>query len=235
MERLTAKQIKKIMYGVCLADAHIEPRGRFQLYSKNLEYADYVAGVLNQITGVDAHVRVKKDKRGYVGYIVSTNCHVYFKKLREKVYQGRKILTDYTVSRIDEEALAHIYMCDGYTEHAKNRKTNKVQNIGWLCLEAFPKEELEILQEKLRAQWGIESSLVKKPWGFGYRIRVGGENLQKLISIIHPFILNCFEYKTILFYKEKKYVLDLPNAGQYIRQYECVEDIVRHSGKPEKT
>ena len=126
-------------------------------------------------------------------------------------------------------------MCDGYTEHAKNRKTNKVQNIGWFCLEAFPREELLLLQTRLKDVWGIETSLVRKPWGFGYRLRCGGENLQKLVSVIYPFVLGCFAYKTHLFYKGKGYILDLPNAEQYTKVYSCVEDIVRHSKKLERT
>lgn len=229
MERLTAKQIKKIMYGVSLADGHIEERGRFQLYSKHLEYVEHIAKVLVQITGIKVNVRTRNDKRGYVGYTVETNTHPYLKTLREHVYGVRKELNQYTVSRIDELSLAHMYMCDGYTEHSKNRKTNKTQNIGWFCLEAFPKEELELLKDRLYSVWGVKSSLVKKPWGFGYRIRIGGENLQKFISLIQPHVLDCFKYKTILFYKGKEYVLDLPNAEQYIRFYECVEDIVRYS------
>jgi len=229
MERLTASQIKKVVYGVCLSDGHIEPRGRLSLYSKHEEYVRHVGGVLEQISGAVVKFRVINDKRGYVGYNIDTHVHPYFKNIRGKIYNVRKELTPYTVSRIDEVALAHMYMCDGYTEHAKNRKTNKIQNIGWFCLEAFPDYELELLQKHLLETWGVGSSLVKKPWGFGYRIRVGGENLQKLISTIYPHTIDCFKYKTVLFYKGKEYVLDLPNAEQYTKFYSCVEDIVRHS------
>lgn len=235
MERLTAKQIKKVVYGVSLTDGHLEERGRFQLYSKHRQYVEHVAETLKQITGVNVNVRVRNDKRSYVGYVVDTNTHPYFKNIRGHVYGVRKELNTYTVNRIDELCLAHMYMCDGYTEHSKNRKTNKVQNIGWFCLEAFPREELEILQRHLSQKWGIESSLVKKPWGFGFRMRIGGENLQKFISIIYPHLLDCFKYKSLLYYKGKEYVLDLPNAEQYIRFYESVEDIVRYSEQSELT
>lgn len=235
MELLTSKRIKKIVYGITISDAHIEQRGRLDFYSKHPEYTQYITSVLSQITNSGARFSIRKDKRGYVGYRCTTRIHPYFSSVRAQLYDGRKKLNNYVVSRIDEECLAHIYMCDGYTEHSKNRKTNKVQNIGWFCLEAFPKEELQLFQNKLKNSWGINSSLVKKSWGFGYRIRVGGENLQKLISVIYPHMLPCFEYKTTLFYKGNGYVLDLPNAEQYINYYECVEDIVRHSKKLEKT
>ena len=235
MELLNSKRIKKIVYGITISDAHIQQRGRLDFYSKHPEYAEYITSVLSQITGSGARFSIKNDKRGYTGYRCTTRIHPYFSKIRSHTYEGRKLLTPYVVSRIDEECLAHIYMCDGYTEHAKNRKTGKVQNIGWFCLEAFPKEELELFQERLKSCWGLESSRIKKTWGFGYRVRVGGENLQKLISVIYKFVLPCFEYKTTLFYKGNGYVLDLPNAEQYVSHYETIEDIVRHPTKVGKT
>jgi hypothetical protein len=235
MELLTAKRIKKIVYGISLSDAHIESGGRLDFYSKNSEYSKYITNVLLQITNSGAKFSIKRDKRGYVGYRVLTKQHPYFSNIYKNVYNGRKELNPYVVSRIDEECLAHIYMCDGYTEHAKNRKTNKIQNIGWFCLEAFPKEELELLGEHMKKNWGIDYSLPKKPCGFGYRLRVGGPDLQRLMSVIYPYMLDCFNYKIPLFYKGKDYVLDLPNAEHYIHNYECIEDIVRHPTKVGKT
>lgn len=234
MKLLTSKEIKKIMYGVLVSDGHLQKVGntayRFDLYSCRKEYVDYIHSVLTQVTGMEARVVEKKGSRGYVGYRVFTKTHPYWSTFGEKVYSSRKALNTYVVSRLNEESLAHIWMGDGYLEHSKNRKLNKVQNIGWLCLEAFPKEELELLQNHLKESFGIESTLIQKPWGFGYRIRIGGKNLQKFISIIYPYILDCFKYKTLLFYKEKESAdMNLPSAEQYIQLYECVEDIVRHS------
>jgi len=237
MKRLTSKQIKKILLGVVLSDGHIDGnKCRFDFYSKYEEYAQYIFYVLQQITGMAVKFKVKYDKRGYTGYRVWTNKHVYFKKMYKYIYFGRKLLNNYNVSRINEESLAHIWMCDGYLEHAKNRKKGTVQNIGWLCLEAYPKEELILLQEHLIKEFEIKSAIVPKPWGFGYRIRIGGYNLQKLISTVYPYILNCFQHKTPLFYMTMKRVnLSLPNAKQYIHIYEYIEDIVRHPVKMGQT
>lgn len=232
MKLLQAYEIKKILLGVMLSDGHIDSRtDKFEFYSKHEEYAKFVYDVVSQISGMDVKFKVKHN-RGYTGYRVWTNSHVYWTKMKGYVYHGRKELNEYTVSRIDEFSLAHVWMCDGYLEHAKNRKKDKVQNIGWFCYEAFPKDELELLQKHLEDTWGIKSSLVKKPWGFGYRIRVGGWNLQKLISVVHPHILPCFVYKTHLFYKTKGAAdTNLPSAEQYIQEYGCIEDMIRHSQK----
>lgn len=237
MKRLTAKEIKKILLGVLLSDGSIDYKAsRFDFYSKHKEYALYIQDVLNQITGMHTKFYIKNDKRGYVGYRVTTRKHVYWKKRKALIYNGRKYVCNYTASKIDAESLAHIWMCDGYLEHAKNRKRDTVQNIGWLCLEAFPKEELEILIKHFKINFKIDMTLNKKKWGFGYRIRIGGSNLQKLISIIYPYILDVFKYKTILFYKNKESAdMSLSNAEQCIKEYTCIEDIVRYSLKDERT
>lgn len=229
MQRLSASEIKKILFGILLSDGNIRPDSyRFDLYNKNEDYIRYVQSVLNQVSGVYSTFSVKEDKRGYTGYRVWTKGHAYFKNLYDLFYDGRKVLNEYVCSRLDAQALAHVWMCDGYLEHAKNRKTNKVQNVGWFCLESFPKEELQLFQNRL-LELGVESSLVAKPWGFGYRIRIGGENLQRFVSIIYPYILDCFRYKTVLFYKDKQSAnLSLPSAEQYIVTYTSIEDIVRY-------
>lgn len=230
MKLLTAKEIKKIVIGIVISDGHIDVQNnRFDLYSKQESYARYVYEVLSQITHMHVHFKVKRDKRGYIGYRVWTRKHAYWKNLGSKFYtEERKVLTSYISKRVDALAFAHIWMCDGYLYHAKNRKLDKIQNVGIFCLESFPAEELEYLQTKL-LKFGIESTLMKVPWGYGYRIRIGGKNLQKFISLVYLHILDCFKYKTPLFYRKLESAnMDLPSAEQYVFKYESIDDIVRH-------
>lgn len=236
MKLLTAKEIKKIVYGIVISDGSIDMKGqRFDLYIKHKEYAEYVYFALSQITGMDVHLKLKRDKRGHEGWRVWTRKHAYWKNIGNKLYTGRKTLSKYVCDRLDPQTFAHIWMCDGYLEHSKNRRKNTVQNIGWFCLESFDKEELELLQNRL-LDFNIKSSLIRKPWGFGWRIRIGGENLQRFISMIYPYILDCFKYKTVLFYKSKTPVLtELSSAEQYVELYSTIEDIVRHPMKVGKT
>ena len=224
---ITAKEIKKIMLGIVLSDGHIDCKNqRFEFYSKSKLFIDFVSDVLSGITGVT--INYKYDAKNN-GHRIWTKKHAYFKHLGKVCYSStRKELNTYNVSRLDLMSIGMMWMCDGYLEHALNRKTNKVQNIGWFCLEAFPKEELELFQKQLLT-FGISSSLVKKPWGFGYRIRIGGENLQRFISAIYDYVHPDFRHKTILFYKsEKNFDMDLPSAGHIFQKYENCEDIVRH-------
>ena len=235
---MEASRIKKIMFGVLVSDGSLDKNTkRFDLYSKEKEYAEYIQDCFSKLTHNSFSTMEKFDKRfGVKGYRVWSTKSKYLHNTYKIFYpnNGRKMLSKYIVDRLNEESLAHIWMCDGYLEHSKNRKKNKVQNIGWFCLESFPKEELEILQERLKS-FNVNSSLVKKPWGFGYRIRVGGEDLQRFISIVYPYILDCFKYKTVLFYKKKSTALELPSAEHFIKEYDEVDDIVRYSKKLEGT
>lgn len=228
MKSLTAREIKKKLMGVIATDGYIDIKNnRFEFYSKSKQLSDDISQTLACITG--CHVNYKYDLKNK-GHRIWTRKHAYFKYMGDKFYSNRKELNSYVVNRLDQQSLAYMWMCDGYLEHSKNRKKNKIQNIGWFCLEAFPKEELELLQQKLLT-YGIQTSLVSKPWGFGYRIRIGGHNLQKFISLIYPHILSDFYYKTVLFYKGKEHVLNLPSAEHYVKYYNVVDDIVRHSQK----
>lgn len=235
---MEAKFVKKALYGIIASDGCVYGKGRFSLYSSREDFCNHVYGICKNLTHWKGITLVRYDKRfDTYGYSISGRQSRYFQKFQDIFYpNGRKQLTKYSVDRFDEVSYAYIWMCDGYLEHAKNRKINKVQNIGWFCLEAFPKEELELVQKSLLEKWGIESSLVKKPWGFGYRIRIGGKNLQRFISIIYPYITDCFKCKTILFYRKKEYFdMTLPNAEHIIQIYNDVEDIVRHPLKNGKT
>ena len=236
---MEAKRLKKILFGVLLSDGSLDKNTkRFDLYSKEEEYARYIQTTLSHLTHTTFSLKEKVDTMFNVkGYRVWSTKSKYLSNLYGIFYpnNGRKVLTKYIVNRLDAESLAHIWMCDGYLEHSKNRKKGKVQNIGWFCLESFPEEELKILQKHLLDKYSIDSSLVKKPWGFGYRVRIGGENLQRFISLIYPYVLDCFKYKTVLFYKQKSTALELPSAEHFVREYNEVDDIVRYSLKGEKT
>lgn len=231
MKSLNSSTIKKIIYGILVTDGYSSD-GRFDLFTKSKQYADFVTDVLNQLTHTKATCYYKEDKRKkeYGGYRVFTNKSEYIYKIEKHIYNERKYLSRYVCDRLSPVSFAHMWMCDGYLEHNKNRKENKVQNIGWFCLEKYPQEELVLFQDKL-LKYDIISTQVDKPWGFGKRLKISGMNLQKFISLIFPHILSDFSYKTNLYYAPNTTYVDvnLPNAEQYLKYYTNIEDIVRHS------
>lgn len=232
MKRINSKEIKKVLYGVILSDGCIDQSRRFDLYNIHEEYVILISNYLNSITNTRTSIYKKYDKRftDSIGYRLTTNGNKYFSKFREMFYtNGRKTLTKYICDRLDFQALAHVWMCDGYMYHAKNPKENKIQNIGYFCLEGFPRDELQLFVNRL-SELGINSRLEKVAWGFGFRPKISGIDLQKFVDKIYPYIIPCFQYKTFLYYKSSKYLdSDLQSAEQFVKYYERIEDIVRHS------
>lgn len=234
MNELSSKRIKKILIGVILSDGHIANTGksaRFDLYSKKEEYALYIKDVLNNLTGSFPIIYRKTDKRfSTSGFRVYSKSSRYFKKLLDIFYlDGVKKLSRYVVKRLDPEALAHVWMCDGMLHFKWNKKRDSVQIHGYFCLESFEKEELEVLIDHLNSL-GITASLLKVRWGKGYRIKITGEELRKFISLIYDFVLPCFKYKCNLYYKSAEVLKDLPKTEQFVTIYDNlsqIEDIIR--------
>lgn len=238
MKRLKSAEIKKVLFGIIATDGSITD-GRFDLFTKSKEYAIYVNDLLNQISGVKSKYYLKIDKRkeSYWGYRVYTNRHTYFRKLEEIFYSDRKRLSKYICNRLDIQSVAHMWMCDGSLEHNINRNTQRIQNIGILCLLKYDKEELDLFIKRL-SKLGIQSRLYHKPCarGFKYFVKIGGLELQKFLSAIYPHILDDFKYKTILYYRTLNRVdTSLSNTEQIVRTYSTPEDIVRHSWEQEIT
>lgn len=234
MKKLNSKEIKKALFGIVATDGSTIGK-RFSIYLKDEAFIDNIIFILENISGISKIHKLKVvDKRfspPAIGWKVWTTNHMYFEKMNKIFYQDRKQITKYIASRLNEMSFAYMWMCDGYLEHQKNRKENKVQNRGWFCLEKYPKEELNFIIERLK-YYEIESRLSPVEWGFGYRIQISGTDLQKFIDMIYPFVIESFKYKTELYYKSKqsKYVLNnLFNTEHIIKEYNNVDDIVRHS------
>jgi hypothetical protein len=235
-QNIKSSQIKAIMYGIIASDGYIDvAHSRLDLYSKRKEYIDYVYSIISEIPESYATIKRIESKYGTTGYRLWTRKHKYFDNLGYAFYcTGTKELNKYNISKMNIESLAHIWMCDGQLDHKKNRIRNTIQNIGYIHFQCFSDEENLLFINHWASKYNIQMSLLKKSnaGGSGNVIRIGGMSLQRLISLIYPYILNCFKYKTPLFYKTKEYVNEeLPNAEQYLIYYkdiEDIEDIVRH-------
>ncbi len=231
---LSSGYINKSLYGILLSDGWIDSNyPRFGFGNKNPNYCDMIYHILSSITHCKVNTRTYKDKRfeNTYTYRVDGNHKVIFQKLRKELYEDRKVLTPKVCKKIDAVALAHIWMGDGLLQKTKNRKKDKIQFKGIFCLESFPFDELYLLQQHL-LNLRIQTSFYKVRWGYGIRLMCGGKNLQRLISLIYPYVLTDYEYKLNLYYKtpDKYCDMTLANTDHFIKSYSTIseiEDIVR--------
>lgn len=228
MQNLTAKEIKKVLYGVVLSIGEVDVhKQKFELFVNSKEYAEYIHNVLTNITGIKSNIKLKMNG----GYKVITKPHSYMKNLGDKCYNGIKTLTHYNVSRLNAESLAHMWMLSGDIHLNIDRSRNTCQNIGYLNLSKYPQSEIQILIDSLDNKFDIKTKF------HSGKVKFTGENLLRFIDLIQPYILNCFKYKTYCYYKtDKSYAeLNLSSAKQFIRIYNDIDDIVRYSLKDEET
>lgn len=235
MNELNSKTIKKILLGVILSDGCLNKTpnsARFDFYNKQKSYSEYIYNVVNNISNSGVLIKKKFDKRFNTnGYRVFTKTHRYFDKLYNLFYNNnKKVIRINILKKLNEQSLAHIWMCDGMLHFKWNKKSNSVQINGYFCLECFSKEELENFIKMLNIKFNIQACLIKVKWGNGWRVKVGGENLRKFISIIYPYVLDCFKYKCQLYYKNVDILKELFNTEQFVTIYKDlseIEDIVR--------
>ena len=235
----TSSEIKQAVLGLLLSDGSLDVRDRFSVCSKYSEFRNHIGSLFNQFPNNDKKIWYNDyfDKRFDVyTYKVMATYPAYFAKFRNWCYPtGAKELTATVSNKIDARALAYIWMGDGYLTHAKNRKKDKIQNVGWFCLESFEEKQLIYFCDCMNEKYGLSLKTVITNNGRGRvpRIKTSGIGLQKLISLMYPYITNTFRYKTKLFYKTERYFDgSLPSAEHIFVKYSSIqeyEDIVRYS------
>jgi hypothetical protein len=235
----TSSEIKQAVLGILLSDGSLDKRNRFSVSSKYPDFRNHIGNLFNQFPNSSNKVWYNDylDKRFNVyTYRVVATYPAYFAKFRDWCYPNReKELTALVSNKIDARALAYMWQCDGFLEHVKNRKKDKIQNIGWFCLESFEEKQLRYFCDCMNEKYSLDLKTVIVNNGRRRvpRIKTSGTGLQKLISLMYPYITETFQYKTKLFYKTERYFDgSLPSAEHILVLYNTIqeyEDIVRYS------
>ena len=231
---LNSSEIKQALLGLLLSDGYLGSSNRFVITSKHKEFRDHCRTLFDSFPNSDKKLYVKDyyDKRfGVYTYILAANYGAYFSKFREWCYPSKeKELTKQVVDKIDARCLAYMWAGDGFLEHAKNRSKDKIQNVGWYCLESFNKDQLQYFCNVMNEKYTLNFRLSPVVWGKRFRPKISGVGLQNFISLIYPFVTDTFQYKTKLFYKKSLYCnYNLPSAEHIFVTYDNIqeyEDIV---------
>lgn len=225
----TSSEIRQAILGILLTDGHLDKNKKFAVSSKSEDFRNHCASLFASFPNSEKKVWIHSyyDKRfDTTTHIMVASYPAYFENFKEVVYpQGKKELVKEVVDKIDARALAYMWMCDGYLKHSINRKEAKIQNVGWICLEAFDKKQLEYFCKAINKKYNLDFKLSPVIWGKGYRVKISGMGLQRFISLIYPYITETFKYKTKLFYKTLKYCdYTLPSAEHYLVWYQDLQD-----------
>lgn len=109
------------------------------------------------------------------------------KEFHTLFYKGRRKIISRELKKlfISPLSLAVWYMDDGY--YYRRDKT------AYIYLSNYSRRELQLLQEILQENFGLDSHLYRKKKGYCFYFPV--KDTKKLITLVRPYILEKFRYK----------------------------------------
>jgi hypothetical protein len=198
------KQLTKLITYFTLGDGGVYYSGKecrfvMNMLEKNSDYVEWVASVLQEVTGTSIR-RVVDDREGRKPTLnVTTKTHPIFTTLRDRIYiDGYKGIDPHSLKLLDWESLAILYMCDGslYVEKP-NTKKGLVNNSYSVMLHmkrlSYGDQFLlkKALKEQLDLEWNIQRG------GKYYFLRLRGKDIQKFMEGVSPYMKESFSYKLI--------------------------------------
>lgn len=206
-----ASQIKGALVGTLLGDSYISNRNEFGceqisenliLYKKNI--IDNIAPDLNSYLYSRQRKPSKFNKNPKQTYVLQSNHHIYFKKLRELFYKenGKQVSVS-LLNKLTPEGLALWFMDDGYLDYKKSSSTRNLR----ICTDSFDEFSINQIIQYFNDTWNIESKVYMHTARKGYnpkpRVSFNAKNSQRFIALTYKYFLPEFYYKIDLHYLPK--------------------------------
>jgi len=194
---LTEKQ-KAIIIGNVLGDGgiyvHKNLSGKSGQYyvKQSLKYQDYIFWLFNELRNIcPSSPKQRKDNKQWYFYSRYLENLI---EIRKAFYHGRKKIIPSNIKQwfTSPLSLAVWYMDDGGLDYRPKDHYNFS-----LTTNAFSLEENYLLIDMLRENFGIETT-VQTPLCRGKRypeIYIGVAGREKFLSLVKPYILDCFSHK----------------------------------------
>lgn len=165
------------------------------MLKENLDYVEWVAEVLQKVTGCSI-----KDRKDYnvdgcsrkEQVRLESRRHPFLTKLRNRIYtiENKKVIDPHMLKLMDAEALAIIFMTDGGSYHDKRTKKSISFN---LHTKGFSHADNMALSKAIFEKLGIKTT-VQRHYNY-YFLRISSKDNTKFIKTILPFMKESFLYK----------------------------------------
>jgi len=196
---------KSVLVGSALGDGSLSKKGKSCLRVthgyKQMKYCQWKANILRPLVRRRQLYKETSRKGAYSNnptYSFSARSHWEIIELRHRFYPDgeNETIPNDIESDLDELTMAIWFMDDGTTSVRK--KTPQKYRIVEICTDRLSEQDVNILISALRNRWGIKSRIhwnpnktVKKyP-----RIRMFGNNADRFLDIVSPFIHPSMQYK----------------------------------------
>lgn len=162
---------------------------------ENLDYVQWVADTISNLTGYNIYDRKDYNTDGYKRepqVRLQSNRHPYLTKLRNRLYiNNHKVIDPHMLTMMDAEALAIIFMCDGGS-YLDTRPKTPHANIK-LHTKGFSYADNMALSKAIYSSVGIRTN-VNKHYNY-YMLSVKSADINKFIDVVTPHVLPSFMYK----------------------------------------
>lgn len=203
---LNREELRSALVGMILGDGCLTKRwtngeANFQMShcEKQYDYMLFKQQILSNITDSKIHPTTKiLNGKEFKGFHLSTNRHPFFTSLYNRFYHnGKKVVDEYIVKKINSLALAIWFMDDGTRGQNKHRENENFSY--YLCTNNFDYANQLLLKKSLEINFGIYFNINKseksKDGTYNYRLRLATKDNEKFIEIIKPFIIPSMRYK----------------------------------------
>ncbi len=192
---------QQVLYGSLLGDAHIPPCGHYSeihcLAQRGyLRFKQRMFGALSSSwyesidhSGGSSRVKVR----------FRTKNHAVFHAARAEFYRdGVKRIQKKSLDKLDDFGLAIWFMDDGSASRRPGKNTARVS----LHSEGFTRAEVDLLRAQLHSRWGLQTYLSRrhakyKDRDLGWVICLSGEQAERLLDIVSPYIHPSMQYKLL--------------------------------------
>lgn len=198
------KQLTKLITYFTLGDGGVYYSGKecrfvMNMLEKNRDYIEWVASVLQEVTGTSVRSvdDVREGRKPTLN--ITTKTHPFFTNLRDRIYiDGYKGIDPHSLKLLDWESLAILYMCDGslYTDKPNPKKglVNNSYSVT-LNMKRLSYGDQFILKKALKEHLGLEWNIQRG--GNYYFLRLRGKDLQTFMEGVAPYIKESFSYKLV--------------------------------------
>lgn len=164
---------------------------------KQIEYLEYKASLLREITNSECIIRQKTVKKGLIQnrlvkerLAVRIDCtHSFLKELRALIYINDKKKYSHLLNYLDPQGIAIWYMDDGYL--TQDKRTGSF-SLGISTYDL--KENTEEMIDYFKKEWDIEFRLHKMREN-QYSLRCYSKNIYKFCNLIKEYIIPSMKYK----------------------------------------
>lgn len=221
----TRKELRSIIFGTLLGDSWLSARGQFQCEQISLDLINYKRKILESLTGRKLNISERQRENVIIEgrkinskrtFKVAIN-HPHYKKYYKVLYkEGKKKITASLLRRLTPAALAVWLMDDGYLDYKKSNNTRYLM----LCTDSFSEVEHLLIIAYFKSL-GIDCFIKKHQRNrssiSNNRIAFNGKNAQKVVALVHRYILPSFYYKINLKYSRIESINILPEYREAIK------------------